>query len=98
MKRLWKGLAVLAVAVTLNGSGSTAQAVVGIPDDVPAATLLFPFFKVDPARTAGDAQDTLMVVSDVSAIPVHVHVTIWSVRSEHIFDFTALLSQHDVFS
>ena len=27
-----------------------------------------------------------------------MHVTIWSVRSEHVFDFTALLSEHDVFS
>jgi hypothetical protein len=72
--------------------------VVGIPDDVPGATLLFPFFKVNHARTAADAQDTLLVVSDVSNIPVHVHITIWSVRSEHVFDFTALLSEHDVFS
>jgi hypothetical protein len=82
----------------LCGSGGTAQAVVGIPDDVPAATLLFPFFKVDPTRTSGDAQDTLIVVSNVANHPVHVHVVIWSTRSQHVFDFTALLSEHDVFS
>ncbi len=52
MKRLWKGLAVLVTMGLLCGSGGTAQAVVGIPDDVPGATLLFPFFKVNPARTA----------------------------------------------
>lgn len=98
MKRLWKGLAVLAAAALLSGVSRTAQAVVGIPDDVPGATLLFPFFKVQPTRTATDAQDTLFVVTDVANHPVHVHITIWDVRSQHIFDFTALLSQHDVFS
>lgn len=53
MKRLWKGLAVLVAVAMLSGVSSTAQAVVGIPDDVPGATLLFPFFKVNPARTGG---------------------------------------------
>jgi hypothetical protein len=98
MKRLWKGLAVLVAAALLSSASGTAHAVVGIPDDVPGATLLFPFFKVQPTRTAGDAQDTLIVVSNVANHPVHVHVTVWNTRSEHVFDFTALLSQHDVFS
>ncbi|MGE0823000.1 MAG: hypothetical protein AB7G75_09445 [Candidatus Binatia bacterium] len=98
MKRLWKGLAVVVTVGMLCGVGSTARAVVGIPDDVPAATLLYPFFKVDPNRTGQSAQDTIFVVSDVANHPVHVHITIWSIRSEHVFDFTALLSEHDVFS
>lgn len=40
----------------------------------------------------------MIVVSNVANHAVHVHVTVWDVRSQHVFDFTALLSQHDVFS
>ena len=107
MERLRRGMGLLLVAglILLGGSGK-AQAVVGIPDDVPAATLLFPFFKVDPNPGPLSRQDTLIVVTNtsnpgaVSSAGAHtwVHITIWSVTSEHIYDFSVQLTPHDVFS
>lgn len=44
-----KGELVMAVVAGLLLLGSQrAHAVIGVPDDVPGATLLFPFFKVNP--------------------------------------------------
>jgi len=98
MKQLWKGLAVLTMIGLLSVGGGTAQAVVGIPDDVPANTLLFPFFKVNPNPTSSSRQDTLLVVTNASSILAEAHFTIWDVRSAHVYDFTVLLSPHDVYS
>jgi len=58
MNRIRKGLAALLAAVFFLGIGGVAQAVIGIPDDVPGSTLLYPFFTVNPNRTATDTQDT----------------------------------------
>src|SRR4029453_8545659 len=90
------------------GIGGVAQAVIGIPDDVPGSTLLFPFFKVNPNRTATDTQDTLLVVTNTAGATtsaqsaknpnIVVHFTIWSVASRHIYDFSVFLTPHDVFS
>ena len=87
----------LVVGLVVGGS-SRAQAVIGIPDDVPAATLLYPFFKVDPAPTPNNRQDSLVVVTNTANIGQWVHVTIWSVQSQHIYDFSVFLTEHDVFS
>jgi hypothetical protein len=75
-----------------------AQAVVGIPDDVPGATLLFPFFKVNPDRTANSTLDTLLVVTNAYNSGVTVHFTIWTVESVHAYDFSVTLTKHDVFA
>jgi len=108
MNRMRKGLAALAAAVFFLSVGGVAQAVVGIPDDVPGSTLLYPFFKVNPASTASDTQDTLLVVTNThgptatfeSAVApnVAVHVTIWTTRSIHVYDFTVILTPNDVWS
>lgn len=108
MNRMRKGLAALAAAVFFLGVGGVAQAVIGVPDDVPGSTLLFPFFKVNPTRTATDTQDTLLVVTNTAGATssfqsgvspnVAVHVTLWNVSSEHLYDFTILLTPHDVWS
>jgi hypothetical protein len=108
MNRIRKGLAALLAAVFFLGIGGVAQAVIGVPDDVPGSTLLYPFFKVNPNRTADDTQDTLLVVTNTAGATtstqsgvnpnIAVHFTIWSVASRHIYDFSVILTPHDVFS
>ena len=66
MNRMRKGLAALAAAVFFLSVGGVAQAVIGVPDDVPGSTLLYPFFKVNPTRVFDDAQDTLLVVTNTA--------------------------------
>lgn len=106
----------LVVAIVVAGfllvAGGRAQAVIGVPDDVPAATLLYPFFKVNPKPTATTRQDTLVVVSNtanppaaftaagVPAATAHtwVHFTIWTTKSIHVLDFSVLLTARDVWS
>lgn len=108
MNRMRKGLAALAAAVFFLSVGGVAQAVIGVPDDVPGSTLLYPFFKVNPARSASDAQDTLLVITNTAgatslvqsgvAPNVAVHVTLWSAASVHVYDFSIVLTPHDVWS
>src|SRR5690242_2032803 len=91
----------LVMGLLLLGGGR-AQAVVGVPDDVPAATLLFPFFKVDPKPTTSSRQDSLLVVtntanptaalSSTQPSTTTVHFTIWSTKSTHIYDFSVTLT------
>ena len=108
MNRMRKGLAALAAAVFFLSVGGVAQAVIGVPDDVPGSTLLYPFFKVNPTRVFDNAQDTLLVVTNTAgpttsaqsgvAPDVAVHVTIWSAESVHVYDFSIVLTPHDVWS
>jgi hypothetical protein len=109
-----KGLAALLAAVFFLGVGGVAQAVIGVPDDVPGSTLLYPFFKVNHNRTATDTQDTLLVVTNTAgattngangtanqsalAPNIAVHFTVWSKASKHVYDFSVILTPHDVFS
>lgn len=91
-------VAMLLTAGLLLVSGGKAQAVIGIPDDVPAATLLYPFFKVDPNPTNLSRQDSLIVITNTANTVTFAHVTVWSVKSAHVYDFTVKLTEHDVFS
>ena len=95
--RKWGALFTTAFLLTFGGN---AQAVIGIPDDVPASTLLFPFFKVNPTPNDTTRQDTLIAITNTAnpGADSWVHVTIWSVRSQHVYDFTIRLTPHDVFS
>lgn len=95
--RKWGALFTTAVLLTFGGH---AQAVIGIPDDVPASTLLFPFFKVNPTPSSTSRQDTLITITNTAnpGVDSWVHVTIWSVKSQHIYDFSTKLTPHDVFS
>ena len=115
MRKVRVSLAMLLAAGLLLVGGGKAQAVLGIPDDVPASTLLYPFFKVDPTPTADSRQDSLLVITNTAnpaaafgaALPVSlpsttahtwVHITIWNVKSQHVYDFSVQLTPHDVFS
>ena len=91
-------VAMLLTAGLLLVSGGRAQAVIGVPDDVPGASLLYPFFKVDPTPTAISRQDSLIVISNTANTKATAHVTIWSVDSHHVYDFSVSLTEHDVWS
>ena len=87
----------LALAVALLGllvAGQGAQAIIGTVDDVPAATLLLPYFEVNLT----DANDvtTLFSVNNASATAVLVHVVLWSDLSVPVLDFNIYLTGYDV--
>ena len=65
MRKFGGRVAIVVAACLLLGEGK-AQAKFGVPDDVPASTLLFPFFKVDPNPGPLSRQDTLIVVTNTS--------------------------------
>lgn len=104
MNRITKRFATLmAAGLLLVTAAGKAQAVIGIPDDVPAATLLFPFFRAEPNPETNptDRRDTLFSITNTGVAPggtTIVHITLWTVRSEHVYDFTIFLTDHDVFN
>ncbi len=79
--------------VALVGLGGQAAAEVGTIDNVPAATLLLPYFEVD--LEAGGTT-TLFSVNNASAASTVAHVTIWSEFSVPIIDFDIYLTGYDV--
>lgn len=58
--------------------GATAWAVVGIPDHVPAATLIVPMFEVGIDSVANPI-DTLLVVTNAYLATYTVHYEVWDV-------------------
>ena len=91
MKKLGVCLALLG----LLGLGGQASAVIGTIDDVPAATLLLPFFQVDIAHP-DSGYNTLFSINNASATAVLTHVTIWSDQSVPVLDFDVYLTGYDV--
>src|SRR5215203_2248167 len=90
MKKLCLCLALL----SLLGMGGQAFAVIGTIDDVPAATLLLPYFEVDLANQNG--VNTLFSINNASATAVLAHVTVWSDQSVPVLDFDVYLTGYDV--
>src|SRR5262249_1299624 len=90
MKKLALALAIIGLLAT----GQTAHALIGTIDDVPAATLLLPYFEVDLANPAGVT--TLFSVNNASATAVLVHVVMWTDLSVPILDFNVYLTGYDV--
>lgn len=81
--------------VSLLGLGGQAFAVIGTIDDVPAATLLLPYFEVDVNNTVGGV-NTLFSINNASATAVLAHVTIWTDQSIPVIDFDVYLTGYDV--
>jgi hypothetical protein len=75
-------------------SGSAANAVIGAVDDVPAATLLLPYFEVDLDNQ--DGITTLLSINNSSATAILVHIVLWSDLSVHVLDFNVYLTGFDV--
>ncbi|HXO18604.1 MAG TPA: hypothetical protein VOA87_01640 [Thermoanaerobaculia bacterium] len=74
--------------------GRQATAVICTIDDVPAATLLLPYFEVDLANANGVT--TLFSVNNASATAVLAHVVVWSDLSVPVLDFNVYLTGYDV--
>ncbi len=84
----------LLVACLLAVLAAPAFAVIGTVDDVPAATLLLPYFEVNLDDANGVT--TLMSINNASATAVLAHVVLWTDLSVHVLDFDIYLTGYDV--
>jgi hypothetical protein len=82
--------------VSLLGLNGRALAVIGTIDDVPAATLLLPYFEVACPRTTASAVNTLFSINNASDSAVLAHVTLWTDQSVPALDFDVYLTGYDV--
>jgi hypothetical protein len=90
MKKLTVAIALL----SLLALGGQASALICTVDDVPAATLLLPYFEVDLNDPNGIT--TLFSINNASASAVLAHVVIWSDLSVPVLDFNVYLTGYDV--
>lgn len=90
MKRIATGL-VLGAALLWN---APSRAEIGTLDQVPASTLLLPYFEVDLANANGAT--TLLSIMNASASATMAHVTLWTDRSVPTFSFDVYLTGYDV--
>lgn len=90
-------LGAIAVLLALGGQ---AFATIGTIDNVPAATLLIPYFAVDVSDSAcaaaGSGVTTLFAVNNASADSTVAHVTLWTDWSVPALDFDIFLTGYDV--
>ncbi|HXT22207.1 MAG TPA: hypothetical protein VN923_15750, partial [Thermoanaerobaculia bacterium] len=85
---------VLLLAALATAVATPARALIGTVDDVPAATLLLPYFEVDLDNPAH--RDTLFSINNASATAILSHVTVWSTWSIPVIDFDVYLTGFDV--
>src|SRR6476661_642555 len=85
-----------AIVLLLAGllASAPASAVICTIDEVPAATLLLPYFEVDLGNQWGNG--TLFSVNNASATAVLAHVVVWSDLSVPVLDFNIYLTGYDV--
>ena len=85
----------VAVVAYLGASPASAQpTLVPIVSDVPAATLLLPYFEVDLSNPAG--RTTQFSINNASATAILTHVTIWSDLAVPVLVFNVYLTGYDV--
>ncbi|HEY0511430.1 MAG TPA: hypothetical protein VGH73_05980 [Thermoanaerobaculia bacterium] len=91
-----KSAIVFLLAGLLGGllAPAPARAVICTIDEVPAATLLLPYFEVDLVNMWGI--DTVFSVNNASATAVLAHVVVWSDLSVPVLDFNIYLTGYDV--
>lgn len=70
-----------------------AHAVIGTLDNVPAATLLYPYFEVDLSNVNG--KSTVIGLHNTSATAILGRVTIWSNAGLPIYNFNIYLTGYD---
>ena len=86
-------MAIVLLLLGLSAAGP-AGAVICTADDVPAATLLLPYFEVDLDNQWGSG--TLFSINNASATAVLAHVVLWSDLSVPVLDFNVYLTGYDV--
>jgi hypothetical protein len=86
-----------ALLLLLVGSGA-AVAEIGTIDDVPAATLLLPYFEceLDDNLVPAGGRNTLFSINNASATAILAHVTFWTDESIPTLDFDIYLTGYDV--
>jgi hypothetical protein len=91
------------VALVLLAATGTSYAVTCAYDNVPAATLLVPYFKVSRNGVTSNATpipeggtDTLVAITNVSLWGVVAHVTVWNKQSAPVLDFNIPMTGFDV--
>jgi len=82
------------IALLLFLVAAPASAVIGTIDDVPAATLLLPYFEVDLDNPNG--MTTLFSVNNASKFAAVAHITLWTDESIPTLDFDVYLTGYDV--
>ncbi|HWM89345.1 MAG TPA: hypothetical protein VN493_01110, partial [Thermoanaerobaculia bacterium] len=95
MKKICLGLALIG----LLAFGGSAVAEIGTIDDVPAATLLLPYFECELGPSlvpAPGGVTTLFSINNASATAVLAHVTLWTDESIPTLDFDIYLTGYDV--
>jgi hypothetical protein len=87
-------LAVAAALLGLVATWGVASAEIGTADNVPAATLLLPYFEVDYGN--GDGITTLLSINNASASASIAHVTLWTDQGIPTLTFDIYLTGFDV--
>ena len=87
-------LAVAAALLCLVATGGVASAEIGTADNVPAATLLLPYFEVDYGNPTGIT--TLLSINNASASASVAHVTLWTDQGIPTLTFDIYLTGFDV--
>jgi hypothetical protein len=86
------------ILVTCLGLGlaaaPAAQAAICTVDEVPAATLLLPYFEVDLENFWGPT--TLFEINNASATAIIAHVVVWTDLSVPVLDFNVYLTGYDI--
>jgi hypothetical protein len=90
-----KYLTMALVGVVMLGASSAAYANVCAFDNVPSATLLFPFVAYNYTEEA-EGPNTFFSVTNTSSEATIAHVTLWTDFSLPILDFNILLTGYDV--
>lgn len=75
---------------------SPAVAAIGALDQVPAATLLLPYFEVDFAATGNEIKNTTFTIGNSSASAALAHVTLWTDLGVPTYAFDVYLTGYDV--
>ena len=93
----------IVIALVLLAVAGTGYAVTCAYDNVPAATLLVPYFKVSLNGATGfpigsGGTDTLVSIVNVSTPGVIAHVTVWNKYSKAVIDFNLPLTGKDAVS
>jgi len=92
-----KKVLVCSALAFLLAMGGQAFAAICTIDDVPAATLLLPYFEVDLSHVGdGGGQTTLFSINNASAAAAIAHVTVWTDWSIPTLDFDVYLTGYDV--
>jgi hypothetical protein len=84
---------------SLLALGGPALAEIGTTDDVPAATLLLPYFECELGPNlvpAPGGVTTLFSINNASATAILAHVTFWTDESIPTLDFDIYLTGYDV--